>query len=145
MPNAAELRELDDEELEGRLGEYRRELLNLRFQLATGQLDNVVRLGVVRKDVARVLTILRDREIALAEGRDAGPVPNPRPSRRRVVEDVDSDDEEPVARRPRASRVAAPVDEEDDTVDDDTVDYDTVDDEDAVVDEDDADADEENE
>ena len=135
MPNAAELRELDDEELEGRLGEYRRELLNLRFQLATGQLDNVVRLGVVRKDVARVLTILRDREIALAEGREAGPVPNPRPSRRRVVEEVDADDEAPVARRPRASRAAAPVDEvdevdevDDDTVVDDTVDDDTVDD-----------------
>ena len=74
MPTASELRELDDEELEDRLAEYRREMLNLRFQLATGQLDNVVRLSVVRKDVARVLTILRDREIALAEGRDAGPV-----------------------------------------------------------------------
>jgi large subunit ribosomal protein L29 len=146
MPNAAELRELDDEELESRLGEYRRELLNLRFQLATGQLDNVVRLGVVRKDVARVLTILRDREIALAEGRDAGPVPNPRPSRRRVVEDVDSDDEEPVARRPRASRAAAPVDEVDEVDEvDDTMDDDTVDDEDAVDPEGDADADEENE
>jgi large subunit ribosomal protein L29 len=132
MPNASELRELDDEELEGRLTEYRRELLNLRFQLATGQLDNVVRLGVVRKDVARVLTILRDREIALAEGRDAGPVPNPRPSRRRVVEELE--DDEPVARRPRASR-AAPVDEVSDTVDD----------EDAALPEGDADADEENE
>ena len=40
MPTAAELRELDDDELEERLGEYRKELLNLRFQLATGQLDN---------------------------------------------------------------------------------------------------------
>jgi large subunit ribosomal protein L29 len=138
MPNASELRELDDEELEGRLTEYRRELLNLRFQLATGQLDNVVRLGVVRKDVARVLTILRDREIALAEGRDAGPVPNPRPSRRRAVEEIEPEDDEPVVRRPRASR-AAPVDEVADAVDD------TVDDEDAAVAEGDADADEENE
>ena len=64
MPTALELRELDDEELENRLSEYRREMLNLRFQLATGQLDNVTRLSVVRKDVARVLTVLRDREIA---------------------------------------------------------------------------------
>jgi large subunit ribosomal protein L29 len=134
MPNASELRELDDEELEGRLTEYRRELLNLRFQLATGQLDNVVRMGVVRKDVARVLTILRDREIALAEGRDAGPVPNPRPSRRRVVEEIEPGDDEPVARRPRAAR-AAPVDEVQDTVDD----------EEAALPEGDADADEENE
>jgi len=69
MVTAAELRELEDDELDTRLSEYRREMLNLRFQLATGQLDNVARLGQVRKDVARVLTVLRDREIALAEGR----------------------------------------------------------------------------
>jgi large subunit ribosomal protein L29 len=107
MPNASELRELDDEELENRLSEYRREMLNLRFQLATGQLDNVVRLSVVRKDVARVLTILRDREIALAEGRDAGPVISSRPARRRVVEDLDTEDEPAPARRAR--KAAAPV------------------------------------
>ena len=77
MANAAELRELDDDELYGRLADSRRELLNLRFQLATGQLDNVARLGLVRKDVARILTLLRDREIATAEGRDAGPVLRP--------------------------------------------------------------------
>ena len=90
MPSPAELREFEDEELETRLSEYRRELLNLRFQLATGQLDNVSRIREVKKDVARVLSLLRDREIALAEGRDAGPVmrdvvlpPKPkRPSRR---------------------------------------------------------------
>jgi large subunit ribosomal protein L29 len=117
MPNAAELRELDDEELDNRLMEYRRELLNLRFQLATGQLDNIVRLSIVRKDVARVLTILRDREIALAEGRDAGPVVNPRPSRRRVAEELDAGDEDVVVRKPRASR-AKKVDEAADEVDD---------------------------
>jgi large subunit ribosomal protein L29 len=115
MPNASELRELDIEELENRLGEYRREMLNLRFQLATGQLDNVVRLSVVRKDVARVLTILRDREIALAEGRDAGPVPAARPARRRPVEDVEFDDEETPVRRPRKPR-AKTVDEDSDLV-----------------------------
>lgn len=100
MPTAAELRELEDEELETRLAEYRRELLNLRFQLATGQLDNSARVGEVRKDVARVLTVLRDREIALAEGRHAGPVPAvvgpPRPPRqrrsRRVEEDLDEEE-----------------------------------------------------
>src|ERR1700681_175051 len=120
MPEAAELRELDDEELEGRLTEYRREMLNLRFQLATGQLDNVVRLSVVRKDVARVLTILRDREIALAEGRDAGAVPSTRPARRRPVEDVETEDEPAPARRPRRPRAAAVYDEVTDTVDEDT-------------------------
>ena len=106
MPNASELRELDDEELESRLTEYRREMLNLRFQLATGQLDNVVRLSVVRKDVARVLTILRDREIALAEGRDAGPVLSARPGCVvGAVEDIELDDETP---RPAAPGARGP-------------------------------------
>ena len=66
MARAAELRELDDDELENRLAEYRRELLNLRFQLATGQLDNVTRIPQVRRDVARVLTVLRERDIDVA-------------------------------------------------------------------------------
>ena len=86
MPTATELRELEDDELETRLAEYRRETLNLRFQMATGQLDNYSRLNEARRNVARVLSILRDREIALAEGRDAGPVileAPVRPSRRR--------------------------------------------------------------
>jgi len=74
MPTAIELRELEDDELENRLAEYRREMLNLRFQLATGQLDNYSRLNDAKRNVARVLTVLRDREIALTEGRDAGPV-----------------------------------------------------------------------
>jgi large subunit ribosomal protein L29 len=100
MTTAAELRELDDDELEGRLSEYRRELLNLRFQLATGQLDNVARLGQVRKDVARVLTVLRDREIALAEGRPVvfepafAPAPDrPKRARRARVEEVEEAEE----------------------------------------------------
>ena len=97
MPTATELRELEDEELDTRLLEYRREMLNLRFQLATGQLDNYSRLNAAKRNVARVLTVLRDREIALAEGREAGPVfvEQPvRPSRRRAetTEEVDIDD-----------------------------------------------------
>ena len=111
MPTAMELRELDDDELEGRLTEYRRELLNLRFQLATGQLDNNTRLSRVRKDVARVLTVLRDREIALAEGREAGPVAASGPARaprRRTAEDVE--DEETAPARSRSRRTEA-VDE----------------------------------
>ena len=63
----AELRRLGDSELLGRLGEARRELFNLRFQLATGQLDNSARIGAVKKDVARLSTFLREREIAAAE------------------------------------------------------------------------------
>jgi large subunit ribosomal protein L29 len=95
MPTATELRELEDEELETRLAEYRRETLNLRFQLATGQLDNYSRLNEARRNVARVLSILRDREIALAEGRDAGPVileAPVRPPRRRPTKTDDTDE-----------------------------------------------------
>jgi large subunit ribosomal protein L29 len=68
MATAAEISEYDIDELETRLNETRRELFNLRFQLATGQLDNFSRLGHVKKDVARMLTELRAREIAEAEG-----------------------------------------------------------------------------
>jgi large subunit ribosomal protein L29 len=106
VPSAYELRELDDDELEGRLSEYRRELLNLRFQLATGQLDNVASMSRVRRDVARVLTVMRDREIAAAEGRDAGPV-LARPPRRRRAEEI-ADDDEPGQPRPSRRRAAEP-------------------------------------
>jgi large subunit ribosomal protein L29 len=69
MPNkaAAQIRELADTELETRLVEAKQELFNLRFQNVTGQLDNSARIGQVRKDVARIETILRQREIAAAE------------------------------------------------------------------------------
>jgi large subunit ribosomal protein L29 len=63
----AELRELNDGELANRLREFREELFNLRFQNATGQLDNSTRVGEVRKDIARCETLLREREIAAAE------------------------------------------------------------------------------
>ncbi len=70
MPNknANELRDLNDSDLETRLVEAKQELFNLRFQNVTGQLDNSARIGQVRKDVARIETILRQREIAAAEG-----------------------------------------------------------------------------
>ena len=64
---AAELRELNDAELANRLREFREELFNLRFQNATGQLDNSTRVGQVRKDIARCETLLREREIAAHE------------------------------------------------------------------------------
>ena len=64
---AKELRELNDTELEHRLGETKEELFNLRFQNATGQLDNVARLPQVRREIARIETLLREREIAAAE------------------------------------------------------------------------------
>ena len=64
---AKELRELNDTELEHRLGETKEEMFNLRFQNATGQLDNVARLTQVRREIARIETLLREREIAAAE------------------------------------------------------------------------------
>ena len=63
MATAAELRDLPVSELETRLDEVKEELFNLRFQNATGQLDNYKRLGQLRKDVARIRTILRQREL----------------------------------------------------------------------------------
>ena len=83
MTAATEFAAMTDEELEGRLDESRRELFNLRFQLATGQLDNPSRLSVVRKDVARILTFLRQREIsesdaiAAADALEQGPIYEP--------------------------------------------------------------------
>ncbi len=64
MPSkAAELRELPDDELIVRMDAAKEELFNLRFQLATGQLDNPARMDQVRHDVARIATVLREREI----------------------------------------------------------------------------------
>jgi len=68
---AAELRELNDTELEHRLGEAKEELFNLRFQNATGQLDNIARIPQVRHEVARIETLLREREILAAEQLEA--------------------------------------------------------------------------
>jgi large subunit ribosomal protein L29 len=64
--NSDEMRELHDDELETRLRESKEELFNLRFQMATGQLDNNRRLRVVRHDIARINTILRERELGLS-------------------------------------------------------------------------------
>ncbi|HCJ11317.1 MAG TPA: 50S ribosomal protein L29 [Clostridiales bacterium] len=59
-----QLRQLSDAELQAKLKELKEELFNLRFQMATGQLDNPMRLRQVRKDIARVKTIQRERELA---------------------------------------------------------------------------------
>ncbi len=64
---SAELRDLDDTELEIRLAESKAEMFNLRFANVTGQLDNSARLGQVRREIARIKTLLREREIAAAE------------------------------------------------------------------------------
>jgi large subunit ribosomal protein L29 len=67
MSKISELRDLADEELETRLSETKAELFNLRFQHVTGQLDNYTRLVQVKRDVARMMTLLRQREIEAAE------------------------------------------------------------------------------
>jgi len=67
---ATELRELGGEELLARLRESKEELFNLRFQMATGQMDNNRRLRTVRHDIARVYTVMRERELGLSVGPD---------------------------------------------------------------------------
>jgi large subunit ribosomal protein L29 len=122
MTRAAEFYAMDPDELASRLVETRRELLNLRFQLATGQLDNVSQLKSVRRDVARVLTVLREMEIASTEGVEFE-APAPQPARVRAqrrdrevadgleaeeieidVDDGGEDTDEEVAARPRLRR-----------------------------------------
>ena len=65
---AGELRELTADELVERLRQSKEELFNLRFQMATGQLSNNRRLRAVRHEIARVYTVLRERELGLAAG-----------------------------------------------------------------------------
>ncbi|MBM37270.1 MAG: 50S ribosomal protein L29 [Actinomycetota bacterium] len=67
MAAATELRELADDQLLDQLGDSKQELFNLRFQFATGQLENSARISQVKRDIARINTVLREREIAAAE------------------------------------------------------------------------------
>lgn len=64
---ANKFRDMSGEELNSNLTELKSELFNLRFQLATGQLDNPMRIREVKKDIARVKTILRERELKALE------------------------------------------------------------------------------
>ncbi len=61
---ATELKKLNTEELEGKLGELKAELFNLRFQHAINQLDNPHRIAAVKKDIARVMTVIREKRNA---------------------------------------------------------------------------------
>ncbi|MEV1290117.1 50S ribosomal protein L29 [Micromonospora sp. NPDC049679] len=63
---ATELREISDEELIAKLREAKAELFNLRVQAATGQLDNNRRLQIIRREIARIYTIMRERELGLS-------------------------------------------------------------------------------
>ena len=67
-----DLRELGDEELVTKLGEAKEELFNLRFQVATGQLDNNRRLQTVRRVIARIYTVMRERELGIVRSSGTG-------------------------------------------------------------------------
>ena len=68
---ADKLRDVSEDELETKLAEAKEELFNLRFQLVTGQLDNPMRIKQVRKHVARILTLMRERELEELETQGA--------------------------------------------------------------------------
>ena len=70
MTKASEFREFTDDLLTDKLAESKDELFKLRFQHATGQLDNYKRIGELRRDVAKIETLLREREIAAAEAQE---------------------------------------------------------------------------
>lgn len=73
---AGELRNVDSEDLVTKLREAKEELFNLRFQAATGQLESHGRLRAVKKDIARIYTVMRERELGITdEPPPAEPVP----------------------------------------------------------------------
>lgn len=63
---ASEFRNLTTAEIEQKIAGFKEELFNLRFQLATGQLDNPARIREVRKSIARAKTVLRERELGIS-------------------------------------------------------------------------------
>ena len=72
VTSANDLRTLAEDELVSKLREAKEELFNLRFQVATGQLDNNRRLQTVRRDIARIYTIMRERELGLSAAPSEG-------------------------------------------------------------------------
>ncbi len=79
---AAQLRELGDSELATKLRESKEELFNLRFQSATGQLQSNHRLRSVRTDIARIYTVLRERELGIASAPAEQPTATPAKARK---------------------------------------------------------------
>jgi large subunit ribosomal protein L29 len=69
LANATDLREMTDDELEHELAQRRQELFNLRFQAATGAVENTARLKHAKREIARILTIRHEREAGLEIGR----------------------------------------------------------------------------
>jgi large subunit ribosomal protein L29 len=111
MATAHDLSMLTGDELSARLGDSRRELFNLRFQLATGQLDNPARVGQVKHDVARMLTVLRTREILEAEGAYIAPTAAEHEAARAKLEAEDAVQAEKAEARRAAAEAEATGDE----------------------------------
>jgi large subunit ribosomal protein L29 len=63
---ASDLRNLTTAEIEQKISSFKEELFNLRFQMATGQLDNPIRLRELRKEIARAKTVIRERELGIS-------------------------------------------------------------------------------
>ena len=103
-----DMRRLSDTELTDELKSAKEELFNLRFQLATGQLDNFSRINHARKDVARMLTELRNREIAEAEGLALDQLPaHQAVARRRDEDQAKGRDKSTASERRAAARAEA--------------------------------------
>ena len=96
---AAEVRELGNDELTARLDETREELFNLRFQQATGQLENYGRLGQVRRDIARILSTQRERELGISAEPALEELERSRSRRQREREEREQEEEAPKRRR----------------------------------------------
>lgn len=80
MSKAAEIRELSDSEIREKLEEAKEELFKLRFQKSSGQLENTARVKIVRHEVARLKTVLRERQLAaeaVREGKHGYQTPSP--------------------------------------------------------------------
>jgi large subunit ribosomal protein L29 len=125
MATAHDLAMLTGDELGSRLGDSRRELFNLRFQLATGQLDNPARIGQVKRDVARMLTVLRTREILEAEGAYVAPTAAEHEAARAKLEAEDAAQ----AEKAEARRAAAEAESAGEDISDEFEDEDEFDDE----------------
>lgn len=93
---AVELRDLDSEELAVRLSELKEEIFNLRFQKATGQLDDHRQIRRIKRDVARIRTVLRERELTAWEEQQAAAVeaPTEPPDEEAAAEAPDAEDAE---------------------------------------------------
>ena len=92
---AHEMRTLTDDDLEEKLRAAKEELFNLRFQAATGQLESHGRLRQVRREIARIYTILRERELGITEPIDAEPVAEPVAAEQPETEQPETEDSTP--------------------------------------------------